>query len=178
IVALRGRERIFGALTLIRAGATQPYDEQDLAHVEDVARRAAVIIERRRVEEEATAANRMKDEFLATISHELRTPLQAILGYGTMLERGMARDPASALAAILRNAAAQARLIEDILDMSSIMSGKLRLDMGTADLAGTIKAAVEALRPTATSRRIEIRESVPARPYVPRDPGAPTQRLL
>lgn len=166
IVPLHGRERIFGAITLIRAGASQPYDREDVAYVEEVARRAALIIERRKVEEEAAAANRMKDEFLATISHELRTPLQAILGYGTMLERGLAQDPAKALAAILRNTATQARLIEDILDMSSIMSGKLRLDMGAANLGAVIHAAVDALRPAAASKQIQIRDHVGDHLYV------------
>ena len=69
----------------------------------------------------------MKDEFLATMSHELRTPLQAILGYASMLEHGVARDPEKAIAAIVRNAAAQTRLVEDILDVARITSGKLRL---------------------------------------------------
>ncbi len=170
IVPLHGREGIFGAMSLIRAGATQPYDEHDLAYVEDVARRAALIIERRRVEEEAATANRMKDEFLATVSHELRTPLQAILGYGTMLERGMAKDPAKALAAILRNAEVQARLIEDILDMSSIMSGKLRLHVKSADLGAAVHATIEALRPAATAKNIQIQARVPDQLYVRGDP--------
>jgi CheY-like chemotaxis protein len=96
------------------------------------------------------------------MSHELRTPLQAILGYASMLERGTARDPAKAIAAIVRNAAAQTRLIEDILDVSRITSGKLRLSMSRIDLAGVVRVALESMRPTALARRIQLVESLPA----------------
>ena len=118
------------------------------------------MIEQRKLQEEAELANRMQDEFLATISHELRTPLQAILGYASMLERGVARDPQQALATIVRNASAQARIVEDMLDMSRITSGKLRLSMGTVPLATAISAAIDALRPAAAARRIELVERV------------------
>src|SRR3569623_3737133 len=99
------------------------------------------------------------DEFPATVCHELRTPLQAILGWATMRKRG-ARDPAAAIDAVIRNATAQARLIDDMLDVSRIISGKLRLQIGRVDIAGVIRAALAALRPAASAKRIELDETL------------------
>ncbi len=162
VVPLRGKAQVFGAITFVFAGTSRRYTDADLYLAEDLARRAALIIERRRLEEEAEHANRMKDEFLATMSHELRTPLQAILGYATMLESGGVRDPAKAIEAIVRNANAQTRLVEDILDVSRIVTGKLRLAMTRVDLVTAIRAALESIRPTAQARRIRIVESLSA----------------
>jgi PAS domain S-box-containing protein len=161
IVPLRGKGRVFGTISFVLSGASRRYTARDLELAEDLARRAGLIIERRRLEEEAERANRMKDEFLATMSHELRTPLQAILGYASMLERGIARDPAKATAAILRNANAQTRLVEDILDVSRISSGKLQLAMSRVDIVAAIRAALESIRPAALARRIQVSESLP-----------------
>jgi PAS domain S-box-containing protein len=162
VVPLRGKGPVFGAISFVLAGSDRRYTRRDLELAEDLARRAGLIIERRRLEEEAERANRMKDEFLATMSHELRTPLQAILGYASMLERGIARDPGKAIAAILRNATAQTRLVEDILDVSRISSGKLQLAMTRVDLVAAIRAALESIRPAALARRIQISEVLPA----------------
>ena len=160
VVPLRGKDHVFGAITFVLAGGERRYGDRDLALAEELAHRVAVLIERRRLEEEAEHANRMKDEFLATMSHELRTPLQAIVGYASMLERGIARDPAKAIATILRNATAQTRLVEDILDVARIASGKLRLAMSRVDLAAAVRAALEAVRPAAAARRIRIVEDI------------------
>jgi PAS domain S-box-containing protein len=162
VVPLRGKGPVFGAITLVYAGSDRRYSERDLQVAEELASRAALIIERRRLEEQAERANRMKDEFLATMSHELRTPLQAILGYASMLERGVARDPAKAIAAILRNAEAQTRLVEDILDVSRITSGKLRLAMGRVELVAAVRAALESMRPAIAARRLHLVEQLPA----------------
>jgi len=100
----------------------------------------------------------MKDEFLATLSHELRTPLSAILGWSQVLRRG-SRDGADlqrGLQTIERNARAQAQLIEDLLDMSRITSGKVLLDMQTVNPATFIDAAVETVRPAADAKHIAI----------------------
>ena len=119
------------------------------------------VAERRRIEEERAQllvreqqANRLKDEFLATVSHELRTPLNAVLGWARVL-RSANVDPAlqsRALESIERNAHSQARLIEDILDVSRIVTGKLRLKVQALDLAQVIDAAVDVVRPAAEAQ--------------------------
>jgi signal transduction histidine kinase/ActR/RegA family two-component response regulator len=107
---------------------------------------------------EVERINRLKDDFLATISHELRTPINAIVNWVHLL-RSSALDEArreSALETIARNARQQASLISDILDVSRIVSGKLRLDLRTVDLVAVIREAVETVRPAADAKRIEI----------------------
>ncbi len=113
----------------------------------------------RHARQDAEAANRLKDEFLATMSHELRTPLNAILGWASLLQRGEIRDPEGikrGLTTIERNAQAQARLIEDVLDVSRIISGKLRLDGGRVSLRRIANAALDVVRPAADARRIKL----------------------
>ncbi len=108
--------------------------------------------------EELSKANRLKDEFLATVSHELRTPLNAILGWATML-RSKDLDAAMvsrALGTIERNARAQNQLIEDLLDVSRIISGKLRLNVRPVALVSVIDAAIDAVRPAAEAKGIRI----------------------
>src|SRR5437773_1113209 len=106
----------------------------------------------------AEAANRAKDEFLSILSHELRTPLTPILAWTRMLRRGGVppNGVGRALEAIERNTKSQARLVEDLLDISRIISGKLHLDRRPVELAEVIEAAVEAVRPTADARQIVL----------------------
>ncbi|HEY6361356.1 MAG TPA: ATP-binding protein [Vicinamibacterales bacterium] len=129
--------------------------------------------ERRRVEAERTAAlererdaNRLKDEFLATLSHELRTPLNAVLGWTRVL-RAAHVEPATearALASIERNARAQARLIEDLLEVSRIVTGKLRIHVRPVDLAALVDAALEVVQPAAMAKQIRVDVTITARP--------------
>jgi PAS domain S-box-containing protein len=107
---------------------------------------------------DAEAANRAKDEFLATVSHELRTPLNAIMGWSRMLRRGGLDDEMQerALETIERNARLQTQIIEDILDVSRIVTGKLRLAPGPVELASIIRAAIDSLRPAADAKVIKI----------------------
>jgi PAS domain S-box-containing protein len=107
---------------------------------------------------EAEEANRLKDEFLATVSHELRTPLNAILGWSQMLmsKRFDQIDHDAALETIYRNAKAQAQLIEDILDVSRIITGKIRLDAQPISLAAVIQTAAESLRPAIEAKSLKI----------------------
>lgn len=107
---------------------------------------------------QAEEASRTKDEFLATISHELRTPMTAIVGWSRLLLSGQLRADLQqrALETIDRNARSQAQLIEDLLDVSRIVSGKLRVDLKPVDLGSVVLAAVEAIRPSAEARRIRI----------------------
>jgi PAS domain S-box-containing protein len=115
---------------------------------------------------EAERANVMKDEFLATLSHELRTPLSAILGWSQLLAAGdlEEKDVAEGLEAIERNARAQTQLIEDLLDMSRIISGKLKLDVQWVDVAKVIDHAVETVRPSADAKQIRLRRIVDPHP--------------
>jgi signal transduction histidine kinase len=106
----------------------------------------------------AEEASRLKDDFLATVSHELRTPLSSILGWTKLLRDGRC-DPGFAtkgLDVIERNARSQQRIIEDMLDVSRIIAGKLRIDTEPVDLAALAGDVVESLRPTASSKKIEL----------------------
>jgi PAS domain S-box-containing protein len=123
----------------------------------DITERIELLEAERAARAEAERASRMKDEFLATISHELRTPLNAILGWAQMLRSGAAADSLErGLETIERNARAQAQIIEDLLDMSRIMSGKVRLDVQRVDLEKIVAASIESIRPTATVKQITI----------------------
>ncbi|HYE21482.1 MAG TPA: GAF domain-containing protein [Tepidisphaeraceae bacterium] len=135
--------------------------------VHDVTDRKAVeraredlLVRERAARAEAERASRMKDEFLATLSHELRTPLNAILGWAQILRAGdgttTADDLSQGLEVIERNARAQTRIIEDLLDMSRIISGKVRLDVQRVDLAPVVRAAVETVQPAADARGIRV----------------------
>ena len=107
---------------------------------------------------EAEMANRMKDEFLATVSHELRTPLNAIIGWTHVLRIGKLDNEATdrAIETIDRNAKAQAQLVEDLLDVSRVITGKLQLNIGPVDTASIINAAIDSVQPAATSKAIQI----------------------
>lgn len=107
---------------------------------------------------EAERANRLKDEFLATVSHELRTPLTAILGWAQLLRTGKLDQETieQAIEAIERSAKAQSHLVEDLLDVSRIIAGKLRLHVQRLDLAAVIDAALDTLRPAADARQIRV----------------------
>ncbi|HEX6162257.1 MAG TPA: histidine kinase dimerization/phospho-acceptor domain-containing protein, partial [Vicinamibacterales bacterium] len=103
-------------------------------------------------------ANRLKDEFLATLSHELRTPLNAIVGWVHLLRRGQlpADEQRHALERIDRNAHAQARLVQDLLDVSRITTGKLPLDIRAIDLTTVVTNAIDACRPAADARQVTL----------------------
>jgi PAS domain S-box-containing protein len=112
----------------------------------------------RAAREEAETANRAKDVFLATISHELRTPLSPILAWTRMLRQGVLDEAktAKALATIERSARSQTQLIDDLLDVSRIISGKLRLEVRPADLGAIVQAALEVVRPAADAKDIRV----------------------
>ncbi len=115
-------------------------------------------IEKQRLYEEAAHANEAKDQFLATVSHELRTPLTSILGWAQMLTSGKL-NPAMverAVATIERNARAQAQIVEDLLDISRIVSGKLRLNVQLFSPQGAVEGAVEAMRPAALAKSVDL----------------------
>jgi len=129
--------------------------------------------ERKRVERERVdalarerEANRLKDEFLATLSHELRTPMNAVLGWTRVL-RSTAADAATrdrGLESIERNARAQARLIEDLLEVSRIVTGKLRLRVTEVDLAAIVDTTVDIVKPASLAKKLQLRTQIDARP--------------
>jgi signal transduction histidine kinase len=171
VVPLLAGGRVHGAMTFVHAESKRRYDQEDLAFAEDFARRAAMAIENslalraqeegrekeRRLRSDAEVASRAKDEFLAMVSHELRTPLNAILGWAVILRR---RDPNAetdrALAVIERNAQSQAKLIEDVLDVSRIISGKLSLSLGSTSFGDAVTAALDTVSPSAQAKDISI----------------------
>ena len=124
--------------------------------------RARLLVLEQQARKQAEEANRTKDEFLATLSHELRTPLNAILGWVQVLRSGKL-DPtaaARALETIERNARVQAQLIADLLDVSRIITGKLRLDFKPVDLRRIIDAALDSVRPAADAKGIQLEVSI------------------
>jgi signal transduction histidine kinase/ActR/RegA family two-component response regulator len=131
-------------------------------HLVEQARAEAALREAEQTERaartEAERAGRIKDEFLATLSHELRTPLHAILGWSQILRKSDDVNPklAQGLSVIERNARSQAQIISDLLDMSGIMSGKVRLDVQAADLPMVVEAAINTVRPAADAKDIRL----------------------
>ena len=165
VVPLVARAEVLGALTFVAAESGHRYTEQDLQLAEELARRCANAIENARTyrseqkaRRAADDANRAKDEFLAIVSHELRTPLNAIMGWAKMLTM-QAMDETRLKRAhdvIERNAVAMAQLIEDLLDMSRVISGKLRIEVQDVDVARVVEAAIESIRPAALAKAIEV----------------------
>jgi signal transduction histidine kinase/ActR/RegA family two-component response regulator len=123
--------------------------------------REALLVSERAARSEAERATRLKDEFVATLSHELRTPLNAIVGWASILRSDRrAASVSQGLEVIERNAKAQAQMIEDLLDMSRIVSGKLRIDLQLIDPAAVVKAAAASIRPSADVKGIAIHAAV------------------
>jgi PAS domain S-box-containing protein len=121
--------------------------------------RAALLARERDLRQQAEEADRLKDEFLATLSHELRTPLTSILGWATLIRNGEVDQQENlerALEIIERNARSQARLIDDLLDVSRITTGNLQLDVRPLQVAPIVGAAIEALRPAADAKGIQV----------------------
>jgi PAS domain S-box-containing protein len=160
-IPLVTRERTIGALTLALTTGARSYTQSDVAFAEELARRAALAIENARLYSRAQEVNRTKDEFLATLSHELRTPLTPIIGWTHMIRSGRMDDAATTqgLDVIEKNAQALSRLINDLLDMSSILSNKMRIERAPVELSSVVRAAVETVEPRAASRGVLLEVS-------------------
>ncbi|NMO13674.1 response regulator [Pyxidicoccus fallax] len=165
MVPLRAQRRVFGALRVCVTGTSRSYTQRDLELVQELGRRVEIALDNARLFEvakeehqRAEQANRAKDEFLATLSHELRTPLTAILGWTRMLRSGQLspEKQARALETVERNAQVQTQLIEDLLDVSRIIAGKVRLDVRPVSPLGVVEAALDSVRPTAEAKGVQL----------------------
>jgi PAS domain S-box-containing protein len=137
------------------------------------AERSRLLASERAARERAETANRAKDEFVAAVSHEVRTPLNAVLGWAQMLRRGKLdkKETARAIETIERNAKAQATIIEDLLDISRVITGKLNLNVRPVELLPIIEYAMDAIRPAADAKSIQLRvHHEPTRCLVSGDP--------
>jgi len=176
---------VLGMLGFVQDISTRKRNEEtlraqaeELFTLNETAQRARADAERtaaqnERLYRQAEESSRLKEEFLATISHELRTPLSAILGWTRMLRMGQLspENSAKALDTIERNARAQAQLVDDLLDVSRIITGKLRMDVRPADPNSFIDAAVEAVKPAADAKGVRLQKVVDTAPIsIPGDP--------
>ena len=161
--------RTLGALS-VACGDGRRYEEEDLPLIEELARRAATALENARLFEAAEAANRAKDEFLATLSHELRTPLTAISGWAHMLESGISDDDTRRLAieTIVRSANTQRELIDDLLDLSRVVAGTLHLDIRTIDMVTIVHDALVSAKPAADAKLVALSIETPPYPVLVR----------
>lgn len=158
IVPLLVNKRTLGTIAFVITESCRRYGAEDLALAEELARRAALAVDNARLYREAQEANRMKDEFLAIVSHELRTPMNAVLGWANLL-RTRKYDPAKtaqALETIERNAKLQTQLIEDILDVSQMIQGQVKLQIRPVRLSAVIESAIQAVLPTAQTKSVQV----------------------
>lgn len=140
--------RIVGTITVIEDVTERVVSERELRNQIAVAERARA---------QAEEASQLKDDFLATLSHEIRTPLNAVLGWARILRTTPTiKSRTRALEVIERNASSQLRLVEDLLDMARVMSGKLKLDVKVLDLKEVVQAAIDVVTPAAAAKNIEI----------------------
>jgi signal transduction histidine kinase/CheY-like chemotaxis protein len=178
-VAINGQDFPYGVLSVL-SQKRRHFTPDDVAYLQAIANILAEAISRKRGEEEreqllarehaarvqAEEANQLKDEFLATLSHELRTPLNSMLGWVLLLRDGRlsAEKAAEALATIERNVRAQNRLVEDLLDVSRIVTGRMQLHIQTLVPAKIVEAALASLRPAAQAKGVHLQIVIDSQP--------------
>lgn len=181
-LSVRGRD--IGSLTFLRGNGT--YGQGEVALAEDVARRMATAVENARLHEtterrrvELEQANKSKDVFLATLSHELRTPLNAIVGWTDMLRNGSLNgdEIPRATETIERNAQSLSQLVADLLDVSRIVTGSLKIETKVVGLAPIVHAVIDAARPAANAKRLKLDVTVACRSSISADVGRLRQVL-
>jgi signal transduction histidine kinase len=157
-IPLRAGERTIGAMVLISFDPGRKFGEAELRTAQDLGAAAAVAIANARLYQEAEEANRLKDEFVGMVSHELRTPLTPILGCVHLLRTAKLSETnfERVLEMIERNAQAQVQIVENLLDVSRIVAGKLHLEMKSVQMISVVEAAIDSVRPLAESKNIEI----------------------
>jgi PAS domain S-box-containing protein len=172
-VPMTAHGRAFGAITFVSAESGREYTEADLRFAREIATRASLAVENARAYARANEASRLKDEFLATLSHELRTPLNAVLGYARMLRLGSLSGEKlkPALDIVERNATALKQIIEDVLDVSRIVAGRLRLNVQPVDLPTIARESCATLTPAAEAKGVRLETVIDAQtPPVSGDP--------
>lgn len=187
IVPLRVQSATFGAITLAWSESPRRYGPADLLLVEELARRAAVAIdnahlyatsqkERSRVE----AATRAKDEFVAMVSHELRTPLNAILGWTGLLQSESLSEAnrERAIDVIHRNALAQNQIVADLLDISRVITGSVRINLSQVDLGTVLDLVIEGMRPAINAKRLRVETEIDRENAVLRGDGDRLQQVI
>ena len=155
---LKVQGRTIGAVTMARSESGRRFDEEDVRIAEDAVSRGALAVDNARAYEQLQVANQLKDEFLATLSHELRTPLNAILGYARMLRSGILKEERrqQALETLERNATALTQMVEDVLDVSRIVAGKIRLQIQPVDLSMVLRDALATVTPSADAKGVRL----------------------
>jgi signal transduction histidine kinase/ActR/RegA family two-component response regulator len=165
VVPLQIKTSMFGSITIAWSDSGRHYTQPDLLLAEDLARRAAAAIDNARLYElsrteraRAEAATRTKDEFVAMVSHELRTPLNVIMGWVRLLRSGTLSEQTreQALEVVERNANAQSQLVADLLDISRVITGKIRIDPAQVDLGNLIDLVVEDARFSLAAKRLDL----------------------
>src|SRR5205085_9997671 len=156
------RGKTIGAITLVLERPERRYNLFDLALAEDLADRAAIALDNATLYTKELEANRLKDEFLAIVSHELRTPLTPILGaiYKLRASRPADEDLQTTLDLIERNAKGQARIVEELIEISRITTGKLDFNRQPADLLSIIQTAIDVVRPSTEALGIRLKTSL------------------
>jgi PAS domain S-box-containing protein len=158
-VPMVAHDRTLGAMTLATAESGRRFVDDDVRVATDIAARSAMAIEISQSYQQLRNANRLKDEFLATLSHELRTPLNAVLGYARMLQSGaIAKERVpQALEVIDRNATALVQIVEDVLDVSRIVLGKAKVRVEPTDVVDVVQDAVATVKPSADAKGIGLK---------------------
>ncbi|MBP7776303.1 MAG: PAS domain-containing protein [Acidobacteria bacterium] len=173
IVPLTLHGTTMGAFAWMRGKVRPPFDDRDLTLAREAGRRATMSIEHARLYREAQLANRLKDEFVATLSHELRTPLNALLGWTDLLRSGRlsVERQREAIDAVHRTALAQAKLTNDLVDVSRAVSGKFRLRPEDVDVGAVVRDTTETFRLAAESKGLRLTcDLAPNLPRIVADP--------
>ena len=146
-----------GSALVLGATSSSRFTGSGRMVIEDLARRIRLALVRIQLYQEVQDANRLKDEFLSTLSHELRTPLSVVLGWARILQmRPLDESTAHAIEVIERNAKAQLRLIEDVLDVSRIIAGKMAMSIEKLNIRDVLKATIEGVRPAAAAKGVRL----------------------
>lgn len=167
-------------MTMVVAAVTTERRKAETDAVQAESERTELLHRESQARREAEEASRLKEEFLATVSHELRTPLNAVVGWSRLVRNGHLDEEgtAHALEVIERNASAQRQIIEDLLDVSRIITGKLRINTQRVDLLLVIHAAIDAVRPAAEAKEIELRTNFEAPDAIVRGDVERLQQIL